>query len=152
MLVPFALPGNWLMVIFAFLFEWRYEGSFNFYTLAAIVTLAAVGEVAEFLGGFGGARKGGARWFGAVGAIIGGICGAIIITFLIPIPVFGTLFGACVGAGIGAWAFEIASGRAMDESVRLGFGAGIGQFIGLVAKMFIGVIIYIVIAAAVFWT
>ena len=81
MLVPFTLPGNWLMIITTVLFAWwqRDSGVFSIYTLAAITALAVVGEILEFLGGMGGARKAGASWRGSLGAIIGAIVGAIFL-------------------------------------------------------------------------
>jgi len=50
-LVIFGLPGNWLIVISTCLFAWwRWEdGVFSIYTLIAIVTLAVLGELFEFL-------------------------------------------------------------------------------------------------------
>ena len=52
LMVPFALPGNWLIVIATSLFAWwQWEKSvITIYTLIAITVLALVGEVLEFVG------------------------------------------------------------------------------------------------------
>ena len=54
-LVPFALPGNWLMIVATALFAWwqRDNHIFSVYTLGAVVVLAVIAEIVEFLGGFG---------------------------------------------------------------------------------------------------
>jgi uncharacterized protein YqgC (DUF456 family) len=150
-LVLFALPGNWLIVILTCLFAWWQEGVFSIYTLIAIAVLATLGELFEFFGGMGGARKAGAQWWGSFGALGGAICGAVLGTFLIPVLLFGTLIGACVGAGTGAWLFELAAGRRMKDSARSALGAGIGELLGITIKITLGFIIWATIAVAAFW-
>jgi len=150
-LVPLALPGNWLIVTATLLVAWRQweKRPFSIYTLVAIFILALLGEVVEFFGGMGGARKSGAGFRGSIGAILGAITGAIIGTAFLPF--FGTILGSCIGAGIGAWSLELTAGRQMAESVHLGFGAGVGQFLGTTAKFAIGVTIWFIVAVAAFW-
>ena len=152
-LVPFSLPGNWLMLITTGVFAWwrAEDGVFSGYTLVAAVGLAFLGELIEFFGGMGGARKGGAGLRGSIGAIVGAITGALLGTFIIPIPFLGTLLGSCIGAGLGAWGMELLGGKEMRQSVRLGFGAGLGQFLGTTAKFVIGIAIWLTITIAAFW-
>jgi len=152
-LVLFALPGNWLIVILTCLFAWwRWDdGVFSVYTLIAIGILATLGELFEFFGGMGGAKKAGARWWGSLGALLGAIIGAVVCTFLIPILMLGTVIGACVGAGIGAWVFEMAGGRRMEESARSGLGAGMGELVGITIKITLGFTIWLIVAVAAFW-
>ena len=152
-LVVFGLPGNWLIVISTCLFAWwRWnEKVFSIYTLIAIVALAVLGELLEFFGGMHGAKKAGASWAGSVAALAGAIMGAIFGTFLTPIPFLGTLLGACVGAGLGAWAFEFARGKKMEESVRYGVGAGLGELLGITSKLALGILIWFIVAVAAFW-
>ena len=150
-LVPFALPGNWLIVVSTSMVAWwQWEKHpFSIYTLAAIFILAILGELVEFFGGIGGARKAGAGFRGSIGAILGAVAGAIVGTGFLPF--FGTILGSCIGAGIGAWALELTAGRQMAESIHLGCGAGVGQFLGTTAKFTIGVTIYLIVAIAAFW-
>ena len=151
LLVLFALPGNWLMVALTCLFAWWQKGVFSIYTLIAIGILATLGELFEFFGGMGGAKKAGARWFGAFGALLGAIIGAVVCTFLIPIIMLGTVIGACVGAGTGALVFEMAAGRCFEESARSGLGAGLGELVGITIKISLGFVIWAIIAIAAFW-
>ena len=147
----FALPGNWLIVISTCLFAWWQDDVFSIYTLIIIAVLAFIGEVIEFLAGAGAAKKAGASWRGSVGAIIGAVCGAVIATFLIPIPLVGTLIGACLGAGVGTLAFEKLGGNDFGQSLRFGIGAGVGAGFGIVAKVAVGCLIWLIVTVAVFW-
>ena len=122
-LVPFALPGNWLIVITTALFAWWQAENkvFSIYTVIAIAVLALLGEIVEFFAGAGGAKKAGAGWPGAIAAIIGAISGAIAGTFVVPL--LGTIIGACLGAGTAATIVELAMGKTTDASIRSGVGA-----------------------------
>jgi len=153
LLVVFGLPGNWLIVISSCLFAWwrAEDGVFSIYTLVAITALAVLAELVEFFGGMGGAKKAGAGWRGALGALLGAFTGAILGTFAVPIPFFGTVLGACIGAGIGALVLELSAGRQMKESVRFGVGAGLGEFLGITSKFVIGILIWLIVAVAAFW-
>jgi uncharacterized protein YqgC (DUF456 family) len=150
-LVAFGLPGNWLIVMSTCLFAWWKwdDGVFSVYPLVAITALAVLGELVEFFAGMAGARRTGASWRGSLGALVGAVAGAVIGTFVIPF--FGTLIGACIGAGLGAWGFELSAGRVMERSVRSGVGAGLGVFLGITTKFTLGVIIWLIVAVAVFW-
>ncbi len=152
MLVLFALPGNWLIVISTCLFAWwRWEdGVFSIYTLIAIVVLAVLGELFEFFGGMHGAKRSGASRRGSIAALAGAITGAILGTFMIPVLFLGTVLGACIGAGLGAWAMEISRGRKMEESVRCAVGAGLGELLGITGKVTVGIIIWLTVAVAAF--
>lgn len=152
-LVAFALPGNWLIVITTALFAWWHaeDGIFSIYTLLAIAALALAGELVEFFGAMGGAKKAGARLSGSLGALIGTLTGAVLGTFLIPIPLFGTLLGSCAGAAIGACVLELSAGRRPQDYFRLGFGAGFGRFLGTTTKIAVGLLIWLTVAIAAFW-
>ena len=152
-LVIFALPGNWLIVISTCLFAWwrAEDGVFSIYTLAVITILAVLGEIIEFLAGAGGAKKAGASWLGSIGALAGAITGAVVGTFAIPVPFIGTLIGACAGAGFGAIALEMLSGQKFKESFHFGVGASLGEFIGITGKMALGCLIWLIVAVAAFW-
>ena len=144
-----GLPGNWLMVAGTLLVAWLRPEMFSVWTLIAIVSLAAAGEVLELLSGALGARKGGAGRRGSIGALLGGIIGAIVGTFVIPIPVLGSLIGACAGACLGAWFIEISGGRGFRTSLRAGVAAGVGRAIGTVIKLGVGILLWLIIAIAV---
>jgi uncharacterized protein YqgC (DUF456 family) len=151
-LVLIGLPGNWMMVIFTWalaLWQWD-QHLFGLPVLIAIIILAGFGELMEFLAGAVVVRKVGGTRRAAVGAILGALVFGIVGTMLIPIPIFGSIIGACMGAFLGAWFFEFSGGKAMNESIRSGLGAGLGHFIGLNMKLIAGTIIWITVTIAAF--
>ena len=152
-MVPFTLPGNWLMVISTCLFAWWKwsDGIFGLPLLVVITVLALIAELIEFFAGAGGAKKAGAGWLGVIAAIAGAIFGALVGTFIIPVPVFGTMLGACFGAGLFTWIAERISGKEHEHSVRSGVGAGTGVLIGTLSKFCIGCLIWLLITVAAFW-
>lgn len=85
-----------------------------------MVTSLAVDYVASVYG----AKKLGATWRGAVGAIAGGLIG---LFFSIP--------GILLGPFIGATAFEMAGGRAWKEASKAGVGATLGLLAGAIGKL-----------------
>ena len=151
--VLFTVPGNWLMVAGTCLFAWwQWDKSIFGWPLLVIITmLALIGELIEFFAGAGGAKKAGATWLGAAAAIVGAILGAIAGTILIPVPLFGTMLGACFGAGLLTWSTERSLGKAKDQSVRSGVGAGKGVLVGTLSKFAVGCLIWLLIAIAAFW-
>ena len=154
-LVVFGLPGNWLIVISTCLFAWwqRDANVFSIWTLVAIVILAVLGELFELCAGMIGARKSGASWPGSIAALFGAVTGAVLGTFLIPIPIpfLGTLLGACSGAGLCVWAMEFSRGKKAEHSLRHAVGAGLGEFFGIITKFALGIVIWLIVAVAVFW-
>lgn len=150
-LTALGLPGNWLIVLTTALVAWgqRDTGMVGLWVLGAMIALAALGELIEFLGGIVGARRaGGTRW-GALGAIVGGVIGALVGTGAL--PVLGTVVGACVGAFVGSAAVEIASGQRLRGALRAARGAGIGHGIGIVGKLAVGILIWLTATVAAFW-
>lgn len=152
-MVPFTLPGNWLMVIGTSLFAWWQwdQGIFGWPLLIAITVLALIGELVEFFAGAGGAKRAGAGWKGALAAIVGAISGAMLGTVFLPVPLFGTILGACFGAGFLTWVVERMTGKEHQHSLRSGVGAGTGVLIGTLTKFAIGCLIWLLITIAVFW-
>ena len=146
-----GLPGNWLIVLSAVGFYSLEPGAIHWGTLAALGGLALTGEVLEFaLGAAGAAKSGGSRG-GAVGAIIGALVGGLCGTFVIPIPVVGSIVGACGGAFIGAMVMEVRGGKAVGHAVRIGQSAAAGRLWGTVAKLAVGVAMWVVATVAAFW-
>ena len=71
-----------------------------------------------------GAKKLGATWRGAVGAIVGGLVG-----------LFFSLPGILLGPFIGAVVFELAGGRDWRQSSKAGVGATLGLVAGAIGKI-----------------
>jgi hypothetical protein len=153
MLVLFGLPGNWMMVLSTSLFAWWTwdRHVFSAWTLIAVAVLAAVGELIEFFGGLVGARKAGASWRASLAGILGALVGALAGTIMLPVPVIGTIVGACLGVGLAVWVVETSRGEHPELSFRRAVGAGMGEFIGILSKLAVGVVIWLTIAIAAFW-
>ncbi|MEN8126508.1 MAG: DUF456 domain-containing protein [Planctomycetota bacterium] len=151
MLVPFMLPGNWLMIISTYLFAWwKWDAElFSWPLLITVAILALIAELIEFFAGVGGAKKAGAGWLGALAAIGGAVLGAVIGTSFM--PVFGTMLGAFFGAGLATWIVERVAGKKHNESVCSGVGAGTGVLVGTISKFGIGCLIWLLITVAAFW-
>lgn len=146
----FALPGNWIALLLALLFGWA-EGfeAVTWWVLLLGALLAGLGELAEFLGGWHGARRsGGSKWTG-VAAILGSIAGALFGA------AFGYGLGAIPGTVLGAFAGALlAEGLQKQEAgdaFRRGVWAGIGRAFGLAAKLGLGAAFLAVLSVRVIW-
>ena len=93
----------------------------------ALVVLGAfttVSLVVDYAASVYGAKKLGATWRGAVGAIMGGLIG-----------LFFGLPGILIGPFAGAMLFEMAGGREWREASRAGVGATLGLLAGALGKL-----------------
>lgn len=135
-LVLLGLPGLWLMIGVALLYNWLVAPVFGLASLILVGVLALVAEVLEFTLSarytkrYGGSPRAG--W----GAILGGFVGAFVG---LPIPVVGSVIGAFVGAFVGALLLEISRAEATRGSAtRVAWGALIGRVVAAGAKTGIG--------------
>jgi uncharacterized protein YqgC (DUF456 family) len=140
----FSLPGTWLMVAAAALYAWLMPEdlriALSWTTVGALLALAIVGEIIEFVAGALGVQRYGGSRRGAILAVIGSFFGAIVGAGVgLPIPVVGSiagvLLGASTGAFVGALLGERWKGRDMDSSLLVGQGAFVGRLLGTVAKI-----------------
>ena len=156
-----SLPGGWIMLGLAAIIEWadRFylpdgaQQTFDWRLLGASAVLLAVGEVLELAAGAEGAKRGGARKRGMIGALVGGMAGAIALTPLIPVPVIGTLIGAVIGTFAGAIVGEMSGEQAksMRGSMKPAFGATIGRVAGTIGKLAIAIAAWAALSVAAFW-
>jgi uncharacterized protein len=86
--------------------------------------LTALSMVVDYVASIYGAKRLGATWRGAVGAIVGGLIG-----------LFFSLPGILLGPFLGAVVFELAGGRDWRQSSRAGLGATLGLLAGAVGKV-----------------
>lgn len=136
-LIPFGLPGLWLIVVGVLGLVLVGELGWGFGLAVAAVALVA--EVAEFavLGRFGRAFGGSRRAFW--GAIVGGFAGLFVGA---PIPLVGSVvaafLGTFAGAGIVTW-FETGS---FERSARVGWGVLLARTaaVGLKVGAAVGVV------------
>ncbi len=142
-----SLPGLWFLAFAAGIFAWVTDGVFlGVPGLMVLLGLALLAEILE--SGLGGvaARAAGGSIRGMLGAIVGGIIGGIIFTVLLPIPVIGTLVGACIGSFAGAFGVEVLLGRTVPHATNIGLASARGRLLGVLAKVTVGVLMWIVLA------
>lgn len=136
-LIPFGLPGLWVIVLGVIGYGWLSD----FQTVSAtfmglIIALAIVGEIFESWIGFRFATRYGASSRAGWGALAGGLVGAIVG---VPIPVIGSVIGGFVGAFLGAALFEYSRARHTEGAMRAGWGAVLGRAAAAAVKMALGV-------------
>lgn len=136
MLIPFGLPGLWVMVGAALIYSWAVPGRIGVPTLLVVTAMAVVAEVLEFLAAGRYARKYGGSRRAGWGAIVGGIAGAIVG---VPIPLLGSLIGAFIGSFLGALLAERSLGTTMNDATRVAKGALVGRIVATALKVAIGV-------------
>jgi uncharacterized protein len=137
LLIPFGLPGLWVIVLGIVSYGWLTD----FRTLSAglvalVIGLALVGEVVEAWIGFRFAQRYGGSRRAGWGALIGGLAGALIG---VPVPVVGSVVGGFVGAFAGAALFEYTRARRSGGAVRAGWGAVLGRAAAVGIKTALGV-------------
>lgn len=141
LLIPFGLPGLWVIVLGIAGYGWLTQ----FATLSAgfmvlVIGLAVLGEVFEAWIGFRYAQKYGGSSRAGWGALVGGLVGAIVG---VPIPVIGSVIGGFVGAFVGAALFEYTRQRQSGVAAKAGWGAVLGRAAAAAFKMAVGVVMVV---------
>ncbi len=135
-LVLVGLPGLWLMLGAALLYNWIAIPAFGTATLVVVALLAVLAEVLEFTLSARYTRQYGGSPRAGWGAILGGLLGAMAG---IPVPVIGSVIGAMGGAFIGALVLEYTRAEATRGSAtRVAWGALIGRVAAAGTKTGIG--------------
>ena len=109
------------------------DRSFGWSALIAMLALTLLTYAIDAAAGYVGAKRFGATKWG----LIGGAAGALIGLF------FG-LFGLFVGPVIGAIAGELIAGKQITKAGRAGWGTFLGGLAGIIAKLFIGLIMIVI--------
>lgn len=142
LLIPFGLPGLWVMaggfLAYGGLTEFR---SVSVAMIAGVVGLAFLGEIVESWLGFRFARRYGGSSRAGWGALAGGLVGAVVG---VPVPVVGSVIGAFVGSFVGAALFEYSLSRRADVAVGAGWGAVVGRAAAAAAKIALGLVIGVI--------
>ena len=145
------LPGNWVVVALVALYAWLGPDSphLNLLFFIALIGMAVVGEVVEFLTQIWGAKKYGSSNKATLAGMIGAIAGAIFFApFLFGI---GAIFGALAGAWAGCYVGErLLAHRPQSEAVTAANGALVGRFLGMVVKLGLGITM-VVLTASTIW-
>jgi uncharacterized protein len=140
-LIPFGLPGLWVIVLGILGYGWLTD----FRTMSAgflllVIGLALVGEVIEAWFGFRFAQRYGGSSRAGWGALVGGLAGAIVG---VPVPIIGSVVGGFVGAFVGAALFEYTRVRRSEGAVKAGWGAVLGRAAAAAVKMAIGIVLVV---------
>jgi hypothetical protein len=155
-----ALPGNWLIALFTALF-WYFatsdERGLEWWSVAAVVVLAGLGELIEFAAGAAGAAKSGASRRSILLAMVGALAGSILgMAGLSIVPIVGTILGAVGGGALGAfggaWIGEYWKGRETDQRMAAGKAAFVGRLLGTIGKLAVGAVMVAVSAFDAFVT
>lgn len=136
MIVPFGLPGVWVMI--AVLATAVILGAVPWATWLILAGAAAAAEVGEFwllekLGGrYGGSRK--AFW----GAVLGGFVGLFVG---IPIPLAGSILAAFLGSFVGAAVVTFVETSSAGQATRVGWGILLARTAAVVLKVGVGAVV-----------
>lgn len=118
---PILVFGGVLLFYF-----WLPEASPGIVFLFVSLGLTLLTLMLDFFLSVMGARRYGATWKGATGALIGGIVGIFV-----PPPLFWIFFGPVVGAILG----EMLGGRGMKDAGRAGWGTFLGAMVAMATKL-----------------
>lgn len=143
------LPGTWLILLVTAGVKLWQPGMISWWTLLALLLLALLGELIEFVASALGATKAGATKHGAIGAMVGAIVGAI--AGMAVVPPIGPIVGGALGAGLGAVLAERAiAQKTWKDSGIAGAGAAVGRLVATVVKVLIAAAMALVACLAVY--
>ena len=146
-LIPFGLPGLWVIVLAIIGYGWLTDfQTMSAWFLIVVIVLALAGELIEAWIGFRFAQRYGGSRRAGWGALIGGLVGALVG---VPLPVVGSVIGGFVGAFLGAAVFEYTRARHAEGAARAGWGAVLGRAAAVGIKMGLGVVIAVMGVVAV---
>ena len=139
LMIPFGLPGLWVMVLGFLVFGWLTQfRSESVATIGIVLALAFAGELVETWLGFRFARRYGGSRRASWGALLGGLVGAVVG---VPVPVVGSVIGGFVGAFAGAALLEYTRARHSGTAARAGWGAVLGRATAAAVKIGLGVVL-----------
>lgn len=151
----FSLPGNWIVAALAALFAWFYPAApgdpgIHWGTIVAVVILAVIGEIIEFVAGAAGAAKLGASRRSILLAIVGAFVGSLVgASALAVVPVLGPIVGAVGGGALGAFAGtfigETWVGKHPNHSYAASRAALFGRLFGTLGKFLVGAVMVAVV-------
>ncbi len=139
LLIPFGLPGLWVIVLGIVAYGWLTDfRSVGAGIMALAIGLAFLGELVEAWVGFRFARRYGGSRRAGWGAIVGGLVGAVVG---VPVPVIGSVIGGFIGAFVGAALFEYTKARHTNSALGAGWGAVLGRVVAASIKVALGIVI-----------
>ena len=131
-----GLPGSPLVLLIAILHRLYFGSqSANNAVLLTLVLLTGVSLVLDFVATMLGAKRFGATWRGAIGALLGGLVG-----------LFFALPGIILGPFLGATLFEMLGDKEFKHAMKAGVGAVLGLLLGVFGKFSLCVIMILLFA------
>lgn len=131
-----GLPGSPLVLLAAILHRLYFgDKSVSNLVLIVLVLLMLASLGLDFLATVVGARKLGATWRGAVGAVVGGMIG-----------LFFGLPGIILGPFLGAVLLELLGRKEFKKALQAGTGAVLGLLLGAVGKFALCVMMILLFA------
>ena len=130
-----VLPGTTIILLGAVV-HWVVVGpnrSLGWSALIAMLLLTLLTYAIDAAAGYLGAKRFGATKWGLIGATGGALIG-----------LFFGLFGLFVGPVVGAIAGELIGGKEAIKAGRAGWGTFVGGLAGIIAKLFIGLIMIVI--------
>lgn len=129
-----VVPGTLIVWIGILIYKlWVPEAlGWTFVIATGLLTLFA--QLVDLLCSYYGARRFGASWYGAVGALVGTVAGPLLLSV---IPGYGTILGLIVGPVLGAVGGELIAGRSLKDGGRAGLGSVVGGVLAFGIKLFI---------------
>ena len=124
-IVP-VLPGPAFAAVAVLLFKLCLPESISWSAIIWICVATAVSQLADVVFTWFGAKRFGATWRGAVGAVVGTIVGLFVPPQIVWVFVMPFLF---------AMFFEFIAGAKFRDSMRAGFGAFVGGLLALFVKI-----------------
>jgi uncharacterized protein len=109
------------------------DRSVGWTALVAMLLLTLLTYAIDAAAGYLGARRFGATKWGLIGCAGGAVIG-----------LFFGLFGLFVGPVVGAIAGELIGGKEIMKAGRAGWGTFLGGLAGMIAKLFIGLIMIVI--------
>jgi uncharacterized protein len=123
------VPGTTIILVVAVAhrFVAGPENGMGWWGIAGLVVLTLISYSLDFLSGYFGAKYFGATRWGVIGAVIGGIIGIFtgFITLLV-LPIIGAVAG------------ELIAGQRLIHAGKAGWGTLLGNLLGMIAKLSIG--------------
>jgi uncharacterized protein YqgC (DUF456 family) len=147
LLIPFGVPGQFLVAVAASVFAFLCGGdTLSLRIVFVLFGLAILAELIAGGAGFLGAGKAKGSIWSCVGAVVGGITGAIIGSMLLPFV--GSILGVLSGTFFGAYAVEYQRCRQGAQATKVASGALVGRIVGTVAKVSIALVMIVIVTIA----
>ena len=129
------LPGTTIILAAAIIHRVALgpDRSLGWSALVAMLLLTLLTYAIDAAAGYLGAKRFGATKWGLIGCAAGALAG-----------IFFGLLGLFVGPVIGAIAGELIGGKKIVKAGRAGWGTFLGSLGGLIAKLFIGLIMIVI--------